>query len=441
MTRAGDAGGARAALPHVVIVGGGFAGLWAARALARAPARVTLVDRRNHHLFQPLLYQVATAVLNPSDIAAPLRAVLRRQRNTTVLLADAVAVDVAARRLVLADGEITYDRLIVATGASHTWFGHDDWAPHAPGLKTVEDALEVRRRVLAAFEMAEREDDAARRRAWLTFVIVGAGPTGVELAGALAEIARRTLAREFRRADPSAARVVLVEGLARVLPGYPEDLSARAARVLVSLGVDVRTGARVSAVDAGGVTLGSVPDARDVRPGEERIDARTVVWAAGVAASPLARSLGAPLDRAGRVCVTPELTLPGRDDVFVAGDLASLEQGGSPVPGLAPAAMQAGTHAARNVLHALRGRPLVPFTYFHKGAFAVIGRGAAVGELHGGVKLSGPLAWLAWLVIHVFFLIGFRNRVLVVFHWAYSYFFTWRRGVRLITGPMPTLKP
>jgi NADH dehydrogenase len=410
------------ALPHVVIVGGGFGGLWAARALARDPVRVTLFDRRNHHLFQPLLYQVATAGLNPSDIAAPIRQILRRQRNATVLLGEVSRVDVSARRLATVEGlEIAYDYLILATGATHSYFGRDDWARHAPGLKTIEDALEIRRRVFLAFEAAEREDDPARRAPWLTFVIIGAGPTGVEMAGALAEIARHTLADDFRRIDPRRARVVLVEGMDRVLPPYPPPLSAKARRQLERLGVEVRTGARVSEIDAEGV-----------RVGDEHLPARTVVWAAGVQASPLARSLGAPLDRAGRVRVRPDLTIPEREDVYVIGDLAAVEQDGRPVPGVSPAAMQEGVHAARNIRLSIEGRPREPFRYWDKGSFATIGRGAAVGEILGKLRLSGFVAWVAWLTIHIFFLIGFRNRVFVLLSWAYSYL-TYRRGARLIT--------
>jgi NADH dehydrogenase len=409
--------------PEVVIVGGGFGGLYAARALRGAAVHVTIVDRRNHHLFQPLLYQVATAALNPADIAAPIRSVFRGRRNVSVLLAEAAGVDLAAKRLVLADGELPYDYLVLATGATHSYFGHDEWASFAPGLKTIEDALEIRRRVLLAYEMAERDPEHRRER--LTFVIIGGGPTGVELAGALAEISRQALSREFQHIDPSHARIILIEGVPRVLPSYPDTLSAKARTQLERLGVDVWTGARVTGIDATGVTLG-----------HERILARTVLWAAGVAASPLAKSLGLPLDRAGRVRVDPTLAVPARNDVFVVGDLAIVEQDGKPVPGVAPAAIQMGRHAARNILRAIAGQPLQLFRYRNKGSFATIGRGKAVGEMAGGVKLSGFPAWLAWLAIHIFFLIGFRNRVLVIFQWAYSYV-TFRRGARLITGPPP----
>ena len=410
---------------EVVIVGGGFGGLYAARGLRGAPVHTTIVDRRNHHLFQPLLYQVATAALNPADIASPIRSVFRGWKDLSVLLAEVVGVDLAAKKVALADGELAYDFLVLATGATHSYFDHPEWASLAPGLKSIEDALEIRRRVLLAYEMAERETDRERRREWMTFVIIGGGPTGVELAGALAEISRQALSREFDRIDPTHARIILVEGTARVLPPYPATLSAKARTQLERLGVDVWTGARVTGIDASGVTLGG-----------ERIVARTVVWAAGVAASPLARTLGVPLDRAGRVPVRPDLTLPGRDDVFVVGDLAAIEQDGEPVPGVAPAAIQMGRHAARTIHRALAGEPARPFRYVDKGSFATIGRGKAVGELPGGLQLSGFPAWLGWLAIHIFFLIGFRNRVLVLLQWAYSYV-TFRRGARLITGPPP----
>ena len=415
--------------PEVIIVGGGFGGLYAARALRGAPVHVTIVDRRNHHLFQPLLYQVATAALNPADIAAPIRSVFRGSKNVSVVLAEAVAVDAAARKLILADGELPYDYLVLATGATHSYFGHDEWAPFAPGLKSIEDALEIRRRVLLAYEMAERERNAERGREWMTFVIIGGGPTGVELAGALAEISRQALAREFQHIDPSHARIILIESVPRVLPPYAKELSAKAQAQLERLGVDVWTGARVTGIDARGIHLG-----------QERILARTVVWAAGVAASPLARTLGVPLDRAGRVLVHPTLAIPGHDDVFVIGDLAAVEQDGTLVPGVAPAAIQMGQHAARNIRLSLAGQPGRAFRYRDKGSFATIGRGKAVGEMLGGVKLSGFPAWVAWLAIHIFFLIGFRSRMLVIFQWAYSYV-TFRRGARLITGaPPPPLR-
>ena len=407
---------------HVVIVGGGFGGLSAAKALRQSRLRVTLIDKRNHHLFQPLLYQVATAELNPSDIAAPIRHVLRGNRDLTVLLAEAKSVDVPGRKLILDSGEISWDRLIVAAGATHSYFGHPEWEPFAPGLKDVEDALEIRRRILSAFEVAEREEDPARRAEWLTFVLVGGGPTGVELAGAIAEIAHGVLGRDFRRIDPRQARIILVEGLDRILPVYPPALSAKAREDLVRRGVEVLTGRKVTAVDAAGVTADG-----------QRIAARTVLWAAGVAASPLAGSLGVPLDRSGRVPVTRELTIPGRDDVFVVGDLATLEQDGRPVFGQAPAAMQAGRHAARNILRAEAGLPMRPFHYVDKGSFAVIGRGRAVGTIANRIRLSGLPGWLMWVGIHIYFLIGFRNRLLVLLNWAYSYLAR-ARGARLITG-------
>jgi NADH dehydrogenase len=408
-----------------VIVGGGFGGLYAARHLGHAPVRVTVVDRRNHHLFQPLLYQVATAGLNPADIAAPIRSVLSRYANTRVILAEARSVDLAARKLLLADGVLDYDFLILATGATHSYFGHDEWAARAPGLKSIEDALEIRRRVFLAYEAAERESDEGRRREWMTFLIIGAGPTGVEMAGALAEISRQALVHDFRNIDPRQAHILLVEGLDRVLPGYPPDLSQKARRQLERLGVVVRTGVRVTGIDDRGVELGA-----------ERVAARTVVWAAGVQASPLAKTLGVPLDRAGRVLVRPDLTVPGHDEVFVIGDLAALEQDGTFVPGVSPAAMQEARHTARNIERKLSGQPMKPFRYLDKGSFATIGRGAAVGEIFGRLKLSGFIAWLAWLGIHVLFLIGFRNRFVVMFNWAYSYL-TFKRGARLITGLHP----
>jgi NADH:ubiquinone reductase (H+-translocating) len=406
--------------PHVVIVGAGFAGLRAARRLQRSGVRLTLVDRRNHHLFQPLLYQVATAVLNPSDIAAPIRGIVRG-RNVTVLLGDATGVDLERRRILLGADAIGYDYLVIATGATHSYFGQEKWAEHAPGLKTIEDAVEMRRRILLAFEAAEREPDPVLRTAWLTFVVVGGGPTGVELAGALAEIARLSLAHDFRNFDPRQARVVLVEAAPRVLTAYPEKLSARARRALERRGVDVRTDTLVTEVNE-----------RGVRAGDAWIEARTVLWGAGVAASPLARCLGVALDRAGRVPVTPELSVPGHPEVYVVGDLAAFSQDGALVPGIAPAALQQGAHAAHNILRATRGLAPEPFRYWDRGAFAVIGRGDAVGNALG-LQMSGLPAWAAWLIIHIFFLIGFRNRIAVLFNWAWS-FFTLRRNRQLITG-------
>ncbi|XXX81187.1 NAD(P)/FAD-dependent oxidoreductase [Sorangium sp. So ce134] len=414
-------------MEHVVILGAGFGGLYAARALRREPVRVTVIDRRNHHTFQPLLYQVATAGLNASDIAAPIRRVLRKQKNTSVLLAEATAIDPAQKRVIFEDGELGYDKLIVAAGASHSYFGHDEWAQFAPGLKTVEDALEIRRRVLLAFEAAEREPDPSRRNAWMTFVVVGAGPTGVELAGALSELARHTLVREFRRINPRDARIIVVEGAGQVLPSYVPELGEKARAQLLALNVEVRTRCLVTGIDEDGVSIG-----------DQRIEAKTVLWGAGVAASPLARSLGAPLDRAGRVLVAPDLTVPGHEDVYVIGDLASLKQDdGRPVPGVAPAAIQEGRHAARNIARTVRGLPRLPFRYRDKGSMATIGRAAAVADF-GKVKLSGFPAWLAWLFVHVLFLIGFRSRFLVLFSWALSYL-TYERASRLITGETPRL--
>ncbi|HUP49693.1 MAG TPA: NAD(P)/FAD-dependent oxidoreductase [Thermoanaerobaculia bacterium] len=413
--------------PHVVIVGGGFGGLYAARALRSAPVEITLVDSHNYHLFQPLLYQVATAGLNPSDIAAPIRGILRRQKNVRVILGTAMSVDARRKRVQLADGEIPYDYLVLATGATHSYFGRPEWRTFAPGLKTIDDALEIRRRVLLAFEAAEREEDPGKQAAWLTFVVVGAGPTGVELAGALSEIARQTMVRDFRRIRPESARVLLIEGKDRVLPTYPPDLSEKARRQLATLHVEVITGSVVSDLDR-----------EQVRIGERTIPARTILWAAGVQASPLAQSLGVPLDRAGRVLVEPNLTIPGQTDIFVIGDLAAAKQlDGSFVPGVAPAAIQEGRHAARNIERAVEGQPLRPFRYRDKGSLATIGRARGVADF-GRIKLSGFIAWFAWLAIHIFFLIGFRNRFLVITEWAWAYV-TFERGARLITGQVGPL--
>ena len=408
--------------PHVVIVGGGFGGLNAARALRRAPVKVTLVDRRNHHLFQPLLYQVATAALSPADIAYPLRSVLARQGNATVLLADAVGVDREKRELVLADGRLPFDYLVIATGARHAYFGHDDWEVHAPGLKSLEDALDVRRRILLAFERAERETDQGRRRALLTFVIVGGGPTGVELAGAIGEIARRSLVRDFRSIDPREARILVLEAGPRILPAFPETLARKAQEALERLGVEVATGRAVTAVEERAVVAGGV-----------RIPAATVIWAAGVRGSPLSESLGIPRDGAGRVVVEPDLSIPGDPRIFVLGDLAAfLHQTGAPLPGVAPVAIQQGKYVARTIAGDLAGRPRSPFRYRDKGNLAVIGRGKAVADL-GKLRLSGILAWLTWAFVHILFLVGFRNRAFVLLEWAW-YYFTDQRGARLITG-------
>jgi NADH dehydrogenase len=416
-------------LPHVVIIGGGFGGLYAARALRKLPVRITLIDRHNYHLFQPLLYQVATAALNPSDIAAPIRSVLRRQKNTTVLLGEATSIDVDDKLVRLADGELRYDYLIVATGATHSYFSHPEWERHAPGLKTIDDALEIRRRVLMAFEAAERESDPEKQKGWLTFVVVGAGPTGVELAGALSEIARQTMIRDFRRINPSSARVLLIEGRDRVLPLYPPDLSEKAKRQLERLQVEVMLNAQVTSLNDHEVSIG-----------QQSIPTRTILWAAGVQASPLAKSLGVPLDRAGRVIVEPDLTIPRHREVFVIGDLAAMTQrDGSLVPGVAQGAMQGAAHMAMNIERAISGQPMRAFRYHDKGSMATIGRAAAVADL-GKIKLSGFPAWLFWLGLHIFFLIGFRNRTLVFTQWAWAYL-TYQRSARLITGDVePVLR-
>lgn len=412
--------------PQVVIIGAGFAGLFAAKALGGTRARVTIIDRTNHHTFQPLLYQVATAGLNPADIAVPIRKVLRRFDNITVLLGEVMRIDRGARRLYLEDGDpVDYDYLIVATGATHSYFGHDEFAPFAPGLKTVDEGLLIRQRVFLAYEEAERETDEARIRSLLTFIVVGAGATGVEMAGALAEISRETLADEFRRIDPEKARILLVEGGTRVLGTYPPELSEAARASLEKLGVEVLTDSRVTHVDAEGVRVKT----GDV---EEAIASRTVVWAAGVAASPLAKSLRVPLDKVGRVIVEKDLTIPGDDRVYVVGDLAHFEQNGEPIPGMCPPAIQGGRHAVKNILRSVDGKDRLPFEYAHKGSMATIGRAAAVADL-GVTKLTGYLAWLAWLVIHLMMLIGFKNRLLVLLQWAWSYF-SYDRGSRLIHG-------
>lgn len=408
------------------MVGGGFGGLETVRALADAPVDVTVIDRRNHHLFQPLLYQVATASLNPSEIAAPIRRILRQQANAEVFLGNVVGVDRASRKVLLLDGEVEYDYLVLAAGVTHSYFGHDEWARYAPGLKTITDALEMRRRIFIAFEAAEREGHPGRRDAWLTFVIVGAGPTGVEMAGALAEIARRTLRSDFRHIDPRSARIILVEGAPRVLPAMRERLSVKARAQLVKLGVQVRTDSQVTSIDETGVSIG-----------EDHISARTVLWAAGVSASPLAGTLGVPLDRAGRVLVNPDLTLPGDDRIYVIGDLASITQKGKPVPGVAPAAMQQGKHAGLNIERANEGLKPEPFHYRDKGTMATIGRAAGVADI-GGLRLSGALAWLCWLLVHIWFLIGFRNRFVVMLEWARSYL-TYEKQARLITGEVENL--
>jgi NADH dehydrogenase len=414
---------------QVVILGGGFGGLNAARAFAGANVGVTLIDRHNYHLFQPLLYQVATASLSPGDVASPIRWILRRQKNVEVLLAEAREIDPVNKRVVLDRGSIAYDDLIVATGAAHSYFGHPEWEPRAPGLKTLDDALEMRRRVLLAFEAAERETDPAKQRRLLTFVIVGGGPTGVELAGALAEIARQSLVHDFRRIRPESARIILLEGSPYVLPPFPDPLRDRARRSLERLGVEVRTDAIVVGIDADGVT---------VKP-SGHISAETVLWAAGVEASPLAKSLGVPLDRAGRVTPEPTLALGAYPNVYVIGDLCAFTQDGRMLPGLAQVAMQEGTQAGRNVLRALEGKPLGSFRYRDYGIMATIGRNSAVGDVFG-LKISGFLAWVFWIFLHIFWLIGFRNRIVVMTEWAWAYF-TLQRRVRLITGESAGVSP
>jgi len=419
---AGGRGGGRGRRPRVVIVGGGFGGLYAARALRRAPVDVVLVDRRNHHLFQPLLYQVATAGLAAPDVAAPIRGVLRRQANATVILAEVRAIDAAARRVRLDGGEdLAYDWLILAAGMRTSYFGHDAWERHAPGLKSLEDAFEVRRRILLAFEQAERERDPDARRAWLTLVVVGAGPTGVELAGALREIATRTLARDFRRFDPRATRVVLVDAAERVLPTFPPELSERCRAILEGEGVEVRTGERVSEVDAAGITTDA-----------GRIEARCVLWAAGVRPSPLVDSLDVPRTPDGRVRVADDLSAPGHPELFVVGDLAAVRHGDGFVPGMAPGAIQGGRHAAANVARLARGEPTRRFRYTDRGMLATVGRRRAVAAL-GRWRFAGALAWLLWVGVHVFWLIGFRNRSVVLFEWAWAWL-TYQRSARVVVA-------
>jgi NADH:ubiquinone reductase (H+-translocating) len=408
--------------PKVVIVGGGFGGLQAARKLTHSSVQITLIDRRNFHTFQPLLYQVATAGISPGEIAAPIRSIFRGEHNVEVLLGEVQGFDLDNRCVKLLDVEIPYDYLIVAAGATHSYFGHDEWEPFAPGLKTIEDALEIRRRVLLAYELAEREAAGAQPALPLNFVIVGGGPTGVELAGTLTEIAHHVLAQEFRAIDPKNTRIILLEGGPRVLPTYAEDMSRSAQSQLQDLGVEVRTSAMVTKVEAACVWIG-----------DTRLPAAVILWAAGVAASPLGEKLGAPLDRAGRVLVNPDLSIPAHPDVFVIGDLASLkDKQGKLLPGVAPVALQEGDAAARNIERDLNGEPRKDFHYFDKGSLATIGRAAAIAQF-GRLHISGFLAWLSWLFVHIFFLIGFRNRIIVLLQWAWSYF-TYERGARLITG-------
>ena len=408
-------------LPHIVIVGGGFGGLSAAKTLAKANVRVTLVDRHNHHLFQPLLYQVATATLSPGDIASPIRWILRRAKNIQVLLADVSAIDCAARRVVLDGGaHLDFDYLILATGASHTYFGHDEWAKSAPPLKTLEDALAIRRRILLAFERAERAHDPQEQERLLTFVLVGGGPTGVELAGTLAEIAKQTW-REFRSIDTRKTRIVVVEAGPTILAAFPERLRDAARRSLKRLRVEVRENTRVTGIDDDGVWLG-----------EERLDAETVLWTAGVAASPLMATLNVPRDRVGRTTVERDLSLPGHPNVFVVGDAAAfLDASGRQLPGVAQVAIQGGVHAARTILDSIRGVASRPFVYRDRGNMAIVGRGSAIADIRG-IRFSGPIAWLAWLFLHIFELIGFRNRLVVMVEWAAAYI-TLQRSVRLIT--------
>ncbi len=409
---------------RIVIIGGGFGGLTAARTLRNVDADITLIDRTNHHLFQPLLYQVATAALAPGDITAPIRWILRRQQNTTVLLAEVSSID-TSRKVVCLDyqnAEIPYDYLIVATGSRHAYFGHEEWEPIAPGLKAIEDGTEMRRRFLLAFERAEEAKDDAEKNAFMTFVIVGGGPTGVELSGAMPMIARRALFPDFRHIDTRRTRVILLEGGPRILPTFPESLAGKAQKSLEELGVEVRTSSMVTLIE---------PDA--VHVGNERISARTIFWAAGNAASPIGKMLGVPVDHVGRVLVEPNLSIPGHPEVFVAGDLAFVpREGKSPVPGVAPAAMQEGRTAARNVMRLMRGQPTQAFRYRNKGDLAVIGRSRAIADF-GIAQVSGLLAWFLWLTVHIMYLVGFRNRVSVLIQWAYSYF-TYQRGVRLITN-------
>jgi len=409
-------------IPRVVVIGAGFAGLNLTLRLARSPVHITLIDRRNHHTFQPLLYQVATAGLSPGEIAAPIRWIVRGRRNIEVLLGEVQDFDLEQHLVKLPDRELHYDYLILATGAGHAYFGHDEWEPLAPGLKTIEDALEIRRRVLLAFELAERQAANGGGQVHLNFVIVGGGPTGVELAGTLSEIARRALADEFHSIDPKRTRIILLEGGPRILPAYPGDLSRSAEDQLRRLGVEVHTSAMVTGVEPAAVLMGGT-----------KIPAAVILWAAGVAASPLGRKLGAPVDRAGRVLVNPDLSIPGHPEVFVVGDLAALKDAsGQMVPGVAPAAIQQGKATARNIARDLRGERRQNFHYLNKGSLATIGRAAAIAQF-GRIHISGFLAWLSWLFVHIFFLIGFRNRILVLIQWAWSYL-TYERGARLITG-------
>src|SRR5881275_1870299 len=407
--------------PRVVIIGGGFGGLEAAKKLVCENVRLTVIDRTNHHLFQPLLYQVATAALSPADIASPIRAILSDCKNLEVILAEVQSIDVNAKKVKMVDGELDYDYLILATGARHSYFGHPEWEKLAPGLKSLEDAVEIRRRILMAFEYAEKISDEAARKAAMTFVIIGGGPTGVEMAGAIAEIARYTLAKDFRHIDPSQARVILIEGERRLLASFPEDLSASAMKQLVDLGVEVRTAVRATNLTETGLQVG-----------DEFIPCRVKIWAAGNNASFVGKTLGVPVDRVGRVIVNDDLTIPGHPEVQVIGDLANYsQQTGQPLPGVSPVAMQQGRHAARNILRMITNRKPRRFRYWDKGSMATIGRNKAVADLNF-VHLSGLPAWLVWLFVHIIFLVGFRNRLAVLFQWAWAYF-TFNKGARLIT--------
>jgi NADH dehydrogenase len=418
---------------RVVILGGGFGGLSAALRLKHAPVQVTLIDRCNFHLFQPLLYQVATGSLSPANISSPLRTIVKRQRNTQVLLAEATGIDAAKRRVILSDGAMDYDTLIVATGSSHQYFGHEEWERWAPGLKTIEDATDMRRRILLAFETAERETDPEKLRAIMTFVIVGGGPTGVELAGALAEIATDTLRRDFRHIDPRSARIFLVEGGERLLPSYPAQLSAAAKKMIERLGVTVRLNAMVTNVEKDLVT---------VRQGDstELFPTRTILWAAGVLGSPVGRSVaeqtGAPIDKVGRIRVEPDCSVPGHPEIFVIGDLALFtHQTGKPLPGVAQPAIQEGHYVARAIVRRLRGEKPKPFHYFDKGNLAVIGRGKAIADLNW-LRISGAPAWLIWVFVHLLYIVEFQNRLLIFLQWSWFYF-TFDRSARLITGKNP----
>ena len=415
-------------IPHVVIIGAGFGGLTCAQALKRARVKITIIDRANHHLFQPLLYQVAMAGLSPADIAQPIRSILHNQKNVKVLLDEATDVDFNNQTVELRDSKLKYDYLVLAAGGRTSYFGHDEWETFAPGLKDLDDAVEIRRRVLLAFEAAEKETDPERRRELMTFVVVGGGPTGVELAGAIAELSHFVLARDFRSIFPEEAEILLLEGGPKILPSFAPDLSKSAHRQLTELGVRIQTGAQVTHIDEYGVNLG-----------DERIRAATVIWAAGVSATTLTERLGAPLDRAGRVLINHDLTVPGHHNVFAIGDMTYLEQDGKPLPGVSPVAMQMGRRVAGNIRNDLAGKPYEEFRYFDKGSMATIGRKAAIAEI-GKLHLSGFIAWMAWLTVHIFFLIGFRNRFAVLFNWAWSYF-TYQRGARLITGRRLSLMP